>query len=932
MTPLFRLGALALAAALLVPSARAGFTPVPLAGVANRELEDQVAGDGKGGWSDQGAENCLSGFPRGKAEFAGVPFEVPASGPAAVFLKGTKLPAFPESVEVPVPQAKAAALYLLLTYVWGGKDQVAELALEHADGSRQEARLAMGAHVGGWWGPVDQTAAQVAWKGRNGLGSPIGAYLTALRVEKPDQPIRKVVLRATPQEGSLVLLGVTLGDEPPKALSVKSTKWEALPPAPDSWFPVPVSFDSTNRAAWETGFRPLGPAGSRGWVQADGGRFRFADGGPVRFWGVNYGRNLLYPPKEDAPMHARRTAKYGFNLVRFHALDGFLLEDDPQVSGRINQKRLDRMDFLVNELKKEGIYVNLSVCYVRRFKPQDGVAGADKIGNLNNEFYFVDSRAQDLYLEFLKAFLEHKNPYTGLRNADDPAFALCSVMNESNMFFHSLENLTPGHKIALLEKWNDWLLKKYGSHDKMLEAWRVEGQGTPLMDGENLGRRTVMVLPIYALAGAPNAHLRRTADQTRFYYELQDRWFHRVRDAVRATGSKMLVAGTGWYGPGHMAEIDTAQNATLDYVDKHTYWDHGRGGWAPMAVTFHNQPMMGSPAESQMQGAFQRAAGKPFCVSEWNCVWPNDHTLEGVPLMAAYGALQDWGAFNQFSCDTTDPTGFLNAMFDIFQNPAMLALEPLAHFLFVRQDVKPGPLVYHQGLDEAALHDPARKRGKVRDEGNKMFASWSLQDVPTEALGVGRVEVGFGPGEKSTLDSALLAKCFLPAQKVVRSATVELEWDYGKSLLIINAPLTAGLVGQFDGAPRAFAAGNLVAKGGFGAAHLTSLDGKPLGDSRSVFATVVGRARNRGQAYERRNDEYRLRKQGDTPIVMEPVELEVNLKVPAKGAWRVTALDGNGHRLPKTAREVKCDDGTLRATLAPKASEAFHFLLEPASP
>jgi hypothetical protein len=927
-----RLTALALAAAILVPTAHAGFTPLPLQTAANRELEDQVAGDGKGGWSDQGAENCLSGFPRGRSDFAGIPFEIPANGPAAIFLKGTKLPAFPESVEIPVPQVKAGALYLLLTYVWGGKDQVADAAIEYADGSRQEIRLIMGSHVGGWWSPADLTAAQVAWKGKNGLGNPIGAYLTAARVEKPDQAIRRLVFRTTPQEGSLVILGVTLDSNTPKPMAVKSTKWEAVPPVAENWFPISVSFDSTNRAVWETGYRTLGPAGSHGWLQAAGDQFKFADGTPARFWGVNYGRNLLYPPKEDAPMVARRTAKYGFNLARFHALDSFLLEDNPETSGKLNMKRLDRMEFVINELKKEGIYANLSICYARRFKPKDGVAEADKIGSLNNEFYFVDARAQDLYLEFLKAFLDHKNPYTGLRNADDPAIALCSVMNESNMFFHSLANLTPSHKVMLLNQWNDWLLKKYGGQDKLLEAWRVEGQGTPFMDGENIDRRSVMVLPIYALGNAPNAHLKRTADQTRFYYELQDRWFRRVRDAIRATGSKMLVAGTGWYGPGHLAEIDTAQNATLDYVDKHIYWDHGRGGWTPMAVTFHNQPMVGNPAESQLQSGFQRAAGKPFFMSEWNCAWPNDYTLESAPIMAAYGALQDWGGFNQFCCDTTDPTGFLNAMFDIYQNPAMLALEPLAHFLFIRQDVKVGPLVYRQGLDDAALHDAARKRGKVRDEANKMVASWSLQEVPAEALGVGRVEVAFGPGAKSTLDSNLLSKGFLPAQKIIRSATGELDWDYGKALLVINTPRTVGILGQLDGAPRPFAAGTLAGKGGFGAVHLSSLDGKPLGESRGILAAVVGRVRNTGQSYERRNDEYRLRKQGDNPIVMEPIELTMSLKVPAKGAWRITPLDGNGHRVAKGARELPCDDGVLKATLSNRDSQALHFLIEPATP
>ena len=95
---------------------------------------------------------------------------------------------------------------------------------------------------------------------------------------------------------------------------------------------------------------------------------------------------------------------------------------------------------------------------------------------------------------------------------------------------------------------------------------------------------------------------------------------------------------------------------------------------------------------------------------------------------------------------------------------------------------------------------------------------------------------------------------------------------------------------------------------------------------------MVGRVRNTGQSYERRNDEYRLRKQGDNPIVMEPIELTMSLKVPAKGAWRITPLDGNGHRVAKGARELPCDDGIIKATLSNRESQALHFLIEPAAP
>ena len=52
-------------------------SPIPLGDAANVPLVDDIAGDGIGGWTDQGAENSLSGFPSGKVTFEGLPFVIP---------------------------------------------------------------------------------------------------------------------------------------------------------------------------------------------------------------------------------------------------------------------------------------------------------------------------------------------------------------------------------------------------------------------------------------------------------------------------------------------------------------------------------------------------------------------------------------------------------------------------------------------------------------------------------------------------------------------------------------------------------------------------------------------------------------------------------------------------------------------------------------
>ena len=54
-----------------------------LSKAANRSLADDVAGDGRGGWADQGPDMDMRRLPTGDQMIGGVPFRV-ASGPTAV--------------------------------------------------------------------------------------------------------------------------------------------------------------------------------------------------------------------------------------------------------------------------------------------------------------------------------------------------------------------------------------------------------------------------------------------------------------------------------------------------------------------------------------------------------------------------------------------------------------------------------------------------------------------------------------------------------------------------------------------------------------------------------------------------------------------------------------------------------------------------------
>ncbi len=128
------------------------------------------------------------------------------------------------------------------------------------------------------------------------------------------------------------------------------------------------------------------PAGKDGFIRVQGGHLVKPNGQRIRLWGVHltdWSRGSVeLPPKEDAPMWAGTLARFGVNCVRLHFLDlaaprGIIAAGDD--SRHFDAQQLDRLDFMVSELKKRGIYVDLNLNVGRSYKASDGVQDYDKI-------------------------------------------------------------------------------------------------------------------------------------------------------------------------------------------------------------------------------------------------------------------------------------------------------------------------------------------------------------------------------------------------------------------------------------------------------------------------------------------------------------------------------------------------------------------------
>jgi hypothetical protein len=109
--------------------------PVDISKVANRALADDVDNDGKGGWTDQGAEADMRALATGKREFGGVSFNILPDPKSVVVLKSSsRNPGdLPEKVTIPVGR-KFDTLFFLHAAAWVGGKEYFHYVIHYADG------------------------------------------------------------------------------------------------------------------------------------------------------------------------------------------------------------------------------------------------------------------------------------------------------------------------------------------------------------------------------------------------------------------------------------------------------------------------------------------------------------------------------------------------------------------------------------------------------------------------------------------------------------------------------------------------------------------------------------------------------------------------------------------------------------------------------
>jgi hypothetical protein len=406
-----------------------------------------------------------------------------------------------------------------------------------------------------------------------------------------------------------------------------------------------------------------------------------------------------------------------------------------------------------------------------------------------------------------------------------------------------------------------------------------------LEEGQSLVDETVPIVP----ARGPQMTAAARADFADFLWDLErDYWWDMYRFLKEELKLKPLVAGTQLsYSPVHI-------QAGLDYIDAHAYWQHpvfpGRP-WDPENWYVRNVPLVNHPGGTLSGLANRRVDGFPFTVSEYNHPAPNGYAAEGFPMIAAFGAFQDWDGIFSFTYSHSrdyEPrkiTGF----FDIKSEVTKLVHMPACVAMFYRGDVQPARQAVVVGMTRE------KEQSILRETLNPWTLTADRLGIPSNLSLLHRVAMALKGPDESVEPPTLSAE-----QKVFLSDTQQICWDVsqpGAGVFLVNSPRTK-LVTGFPAGRTFNLSGVQVQIGntelGWATVSFTVIKGDGFDRPGRILLAATGKVQNTGWDLRKEGDRVTVgRRWGEEPILCEGVPARIVLPVTANRV-RVYALDEAG--------------------------------------
>ena len=848
--------------------------PVNMSKQANVGFRDDVDGDGKGGWTDQG-ENDIRMLKPGTIKICGLSFRVldpkRNSGKSCLVFCGPRREHLLKSAELSAPSEPHECLYLLHAAASTPKTSApaGTVRVEYTDGSRTEHTILCGRDVGNWLSPRHLPNGVVAWTGATQRAK-VGLYLSKFKLSHT--PVRRLHFFGSGRAVWMVV-AASLADDVPMFRPVDD---EFIMQDAD-WAPLEHLVKTKPGSVLDWSFMSDGPAGKHGRVVVRNGRFEFErrPGEPLRFHGGNVCSSACYPDKQQAESLASELARRGYNTVRLHHYDRDSVVKSGATSTVLDAANMDKLDYLFHCLKQQGLYISIDLYTVRVVKKGE-IAEVDRDVRLN-EFKAlvpVSPSAMQNWKDFSKNLLNHRNPYTGLAWKDDPAlFSIC-LLNEDNTYVHW--QTAPDIRAI---------------YDKRFAEWLSSRSLSPKTDAE---RETALI---------------------KFLYDLNTRMSEECTRHLRGLGVKALLTDANYRQMVHVGLL----RRRMDYVDNHGYWDLKKflaGKWQ-LPYGHHQRSAIQNLASTPRSLMPSRLLGKPYTVTEYQYCYPNHQRAEGGPLMGAYAALQDWDGVYRYSYShqtTSIHEPARTFYLDYVTDPLNLMADRITTALFGRRDVAPAKTTIPFLFTEKCLDEPSpfdRTLASAPDEFSRLGLYTKIGSVDVTgmlrltgeypfAVSRERLPAALLPDTPLHRGDSLLADGLVrrthvdPENKRFTSETGEITLDAAAGTFKVVTKRTESFVLPSEGA----ISGQHVRidnNAGFAVFAVISVDGRPIPESKRLLVLHLTDVQN--TAVQFGNKEHTvLRDWGRLPHLIRRGSASVSIDRLSNDNMRAWAVDLSGAR------------------------------------
>ncbi|MEK6794474.1 MAG: hypothetical protein AABZ39_06840 [Spirochaetota bacterium] len=942
-----------LADALDIAIADGSATTLDLKEHANMGFADDVAGDGKGGWSDQGPENDLRSFDPTRTEFGGVPFRIIRpehnGGRAVMSFMSSNLSAPLEKATITLEKpAQARYLYLLHTTCFNQtKGAVGTVSVRMSDGTIKELEIKSWRDVGDWWGAGNLANGYVAFRQMN-RSSTVGLYLSKFDLgEKADV---SAVRFKTTAAAVWIVVGATLStvDIP----FPKEGTWKVT--AGEKWKPIDMSElrVASGSALDFSGLVEAGPAGKYGKVRPlPGGDLEFTGrpGKPVRFFAFQILVNHLFEPRgsgleaateEETRANIKDWAacvrRQGYNMVRLQAVDLYLMAKS-KVDAEFNPVNQGRFDYLVHCLKEQGIYVGVDAVSFMGYK---AVSWNEGWASAYGRRYLVDEDARMNWKDGVTKMMTHVNPLTGTTLAKDPQVVYVTCFNEQDLWLFKDPSFLHAEIKPLAEKqWRLFLAKRYQGRSGDLErVW---------------GSTDASSVPLYTLTQMSGMG-ERNEDIGRFVFQLEDDITAWYLDELKALGYDGL---TVQYDVISQYLHHVVHNRTTA-VANHGYHGHPSDGSSPGSRTTQEGTVRDSGQYFRSRSA-ARFTDRPFFITEYGAPYWHRYRHEEGLLFPSYAGLQDIQAITVHAQAVVTKLTMIMSDFSVGRDPVNRANQVLAAMFYGRGDVAPSKHLVELTADDAWVFGGGNVFKSI-DSGLSRIALLSRfglryegRPVPAGIPPAPKAEMTIkssGGGEivatemtATTVDSGnsdtagraiaeMKRRGILPAgnktdhaKNIYQSDTGEIILDAGIDRMYVTTPRSCALTLR----PGASAAAGAIvsAQSSVAAAvGVGALDDAVIADSRRLLLVYNTDAVNSG--HETSDDRVVLKNIGVLPVLVETGTLTARIACKNAAAMKCYAIGLDGARREEVA--VTGKDGVLSVnidTAKLKKGPALYFEL-----